>query len=296
MKTTTIKLLLAMMALSFLVISASAQNLVGTRIDVQGAHYADKMWLFSVATTTRGFDSGWDGYKMFGSPLAPQLFAMEDAGNFQIDVIPNLNNSYLGFIAGQDSVYTFTFTHQNLALNYTHLYLIDSVANTTVDIYPNGTKYIFMANNKTIEKRFKIVTTLAQTVAVPTPLTVAIDSTAAAVTNQTTVPVVPPTALTSTSNPQNKSTTINVGGGNNDFISAQKNLNIYATQNTIVVENPGSQRGLLSLYNAMSGKLIKTMEFNANGTTTMQADVPVGSYVVHGVSQNEEIAKTVILR
>src|ERR1035437_6307800 len=159
MKTITLKSLLVNMALLMIVSHAYSQDLVGTRIDVRGARFSDQMWLFSVATCTNDFDNGWDGFKMFGSPIAPQLFAIEPDGDYQVDAIPDFNNTYLGFSAGIDSVYTFTFTHENLAKDYQQLYLIDSVANKTVDIYQSGTTYTFTASiTKKHVKRFKIVT------------------------------------------------------------------------------------------------------------------------------------------
>ena len=115
MKTITLKSLLVNMALLMIVFHAYSQDLVGTRIDVRGARFSDQMWLFSVASCTNEFDNGWDGFKMFGTPLAPQLFAIEPDGDYQVASIPNYNDTFLGFSAGIDSVYTFTFTHQNLA-------------------------------------------------------------------------------------------------------------------------------------------------------------------------------------
>jgi hypothetical protein len=159
MKTITLKSLLVNMALLMIVSHAYSQDLVGTRIDVRGARFSDQMWLFSVASCTNEFDNGWDGFKMFGTPLAPQLFAIEPDGDYQVDAIPDFNNTYLGFSAGIDSVYTFTFTHENLEKDYQQLYLIDSVANKTVDIYQSGTNYTFTASITTDPvKRFKIVT------------------------------------------------------------------------------------------------------------------------------------------
>ena len=96
MKTTTFKSLLVKLALILMVSQVSAQNLVATRIDVKGSIYSDKMWIFTVATCTRNYDNGWDGFKMFGSPITPQLYALEPDGNYQIDVIPNINNTCLG--------------------------------------------------------------------------------------------------------------------------------------------------------------------------------------------------------
>ena len=84
MKATTLKLILLKLPLLLMVTRASAQDLTGTRIDVQGTRFSDQMWLFSVASCTYGFDNGWDGFKMFGTTLAPQIFAWEPDGYYQV--------------------------------------------------------------------------------------------------------------------------------------------------------------------------------------------------------------------
>lgn len=272
MKTTTIKLLLAKLALILVVSNASAQNLVGMRIDVnKGSNYTDNVWLYSVATCTSSFDKGWDGYKEIGSKLVPQLFAMERDGDYQIDATNNFNNTYLGFISGKDSVYTLTFTHQNIALGYAKLYLIDSIANKTIDIYADGATYTFVAKNKTIVKRFKIVSTA---IAAETPVSDV----------ASTIPAIP------------QNVDVDHLTGHDANVVKTKKIKIYATKKMIVVNNEDKKKGELSLYNAMSGKLVKSAEFDANGTTVIQTEEPYGSYVVYAQTQDEALSKTVILQ
>jgi len=130
-----------------------------TRIDVKGSRFSDCVWLFSVPTCTHNFDNGWDGRKMQGSSLTPQLFAMETDGNYQINAVDNINNSYLGFQAGEDTRYTLTFTHENTGIFNTQLYLQDLTENKMIDITKSGTEYIFDAPQSGLPvKRFKIIT------------------------------------------------------------------------------------------------------------------------------------------
>jgi hypothetical protein len=139
----------------------SASEKIYTRIDVVGSRYADHLWIFSDPTCTRNFDNGWDGRKLFGSALTPQLFSMEADGDYQINGVDNINNSELGFIKGEDTNYTLKFTHENSVSNYSRLYLIDFQDGSTTDITQSGTEYSFLAGSDSDPvKRFKIVTSL----------------------------------------------------------------------------------------------------------------------------------------
>lgn len=142
---------------SFKVVNADK---IATRIDLSGTHSADCMWIFTDPACTGGFDNGWDGYKMPGSALNPQLYAMEAAGDFQIDAVADINGTFLGFSAGADTDYKLTFTHQNTATRYSVLYLVDLSENITTDITASGSEYTFTAQSSaTPVKRFKIITT-----------------------------------------------------------------------------------------------------------------------------------------
>jgi len=129
-----------------------------TRIDVSGSNFNDRMWIFTDSNCKRGFDNGWDGYKIMGSVLAPQIYAMEEDGNFQVNSVDDINNTNLGFRAGCDSMYTMTFTHTNKDQRYKKIFLMDISNNKTVDITTTRSHYIFNSNpGVQIEKRFKII-------------------------------------------------------------------------------------------------------------------------------------------
>jgi len=135
-------------------------NKVYTTIDVTGSRFADRMWIFTDPSCTRTFDNGWDGRKMLGSSLTPQLCAMESDDNYQIDAVADINNTELGFLPGEDTNYTLTFTHTNRDANET-LYLVDLLVNKTVDITASGSTYSFAAKTTQATnpvKRFRIST------------------------------------------------------------------------------------------------------------------------------------------
>jgi len=138
----------------------AASDKVLTIININGQRFSDKLWLFTEPNCTKAFDNGYDGRKMMGSIMTPQLFAIEADGNFQVNSVNDINNTLLGFKPGVDSEYTMTFTHRNTETVYTGIYLIDLKNNTTKDITLNGSTYTFTETGSASPEsvRFKIVT------------------------------------------------------------------------------------------------------------------------------------------
>jgi len=314
MKTSTLKSVIIVFTLMLLSIQANAQNLVGTRIDVQGSRYGDQMWVFAVSSCTTGFDNGWDGYKMFGtSTLIPQIFAAEPTANFQIDAVPTLNDTYISFKAGEDTVYTLTFTNQLVETLYSELYLIDSVANKKISFMTTGTKYTFSVQPTDAPvKRFKIVAVgLTAAVTPTTPVVTNPVVTDPVVTNPVvtdpvvtnpvvtdpvvTNPVVTSPVVTSpvVTSPIVTPTDKNVK--NEKDVKNGKNISIKTSKKDLVITNGHKQKGSVKAYNAKTGKLMKTFNFNANGSTTISTGLPTGTYVINANSESEIVNETVII-
>jgi len=137
-----------------------ADNQTTTVVDVEGENAADRMWLMSNEGFTRGFDNGFDGIKLKGSALNPQLYAVEKDGEYQVNSVDDLNNTTLAFQAGQDTEYKIKFTHNdNTALKYNKILLHDLIENRIVDITSSGTEYTFNATSASSSVlRFKIIT------------------------------------------------------------------------------------------------------------------------------------------
>jgi hypothetical protein len=133
-----------------------------TIIDVESELSSDRMWIFTKESCKRTFDNGDDGVKMGGTALSPQIYGIEPDGNYQIDAVDDINNTNLAFQAGQDTEYTLTFTHENIAGRYSKIYLHDLVENRAVDITESGSVYSFTAEStpKPIN-RFRIITRMA---------------------------------------------------------------------------------------------------------------------------------------
>lgn len=133
-------------------------NLTGTIINVVGANYSDRMWLFTNPGCKPTFDNGWDGFKLAGKAFAPQIYGIGPDGNYQVMSTNNINNTDIAFQAGIDTEYTLIFTNTNVQDYYTALYLYDNVENRTVDITQSGSEYTFTAQSTpTPQKRFRIV-------------------------------------------------------------------------------------------------------------------------------------------
>ena len=130
-----------------------------TRIDIKSTHSADKMWIFTNPVCTQNYDNGWDGRKMLGDAKMTQLFAVESDGNYQINAVNDMNDTYLGFRPGEATEFKIKVTHQNISTNYSAAYLMDLTENKTIDITMSGTEYNFSAQpSSKITNRFKIIT------------------------------------------------------------------------------------------------------------------------------------------
>lgn len=300
MKTITLKTLLSAMAIILFTSHAFSQNFISTRIDVQGSRYSDQVWVFAVPTCTRGFDNGYDAFKMLSaSPLVPQIFAQEETANFQIDGVPDIHNTYIAFKAGEDTVYTFSFNNENLELRYTELYLVDSVANKTVNVFTSGTKYTFTVQpTAAAVKRFKLITKLPVTVVPPadtivTPPVPPTDTIPTTPVDTIVPPVVIPTDTipTTPTDPVVPSVDTDKNKDKKD-----KKIKIHGSKKELTFENNGKHKGQARIFTASTGKIVKTCEFKANGTTVIPTNLPSGTYVVNAVTVDEVLTTNVVLK
>jgi hypothetical protein len=306
---------------------AAAAEMVISIIDVQGTRFNDRMWIFSVPECTPYFDNGWDGYKMFGSMYNPQLFAMGEDGNYQVYSVNDLTNSYLGFRAGEDSVYTLTFNHEFIETRYQHLYLVDLVEKKTVDVFAAGSKYTFSAP-RTAEpvKRFQLITSLPdapQVVVVPTPeVPVIVPEVPVVIVPEVPVVIVPEVPVVvvpvvpvdtvvvvpvivpdpvvvvvvpDTKNKKDKNERKD-GKDNKEPKEKVKKVKVYNSNKTIIIENDDIEKGEITLYHAQTGRAVKNLKFKSRGTTSVSVDVPKGIYVAKGSTKNEVITQELIIR
>ena len=113
---------------------------------------ADRMYLIQDSTCTADYDNGFDAPKQMTDGLL-NLYTNEACGKMEISATDNINGIYLGFAAGEDEVYTMTFT----SLIGEDLYLYDVEQDTLVGM-ANGETYEFAAAAKsTNDMRFQIL-------------------------------------------------------------------------------------------------------------------------------------------
>lgn len=136
---------------------------ISTRIDLTGTTFADRMWIFVDGSCSTGFDNGYDGPKMLGLSEVSQLYGIGDDDIYQINALDDINKAYLGLQPGLDKNFKLKFTHNNVSSKYSALYLVDLVANATVDITADGSEYTFTASTTDPVKRFKIIGTALST-------------------------------------------------------------------------------------------------------------------------------------
>lgn len=128
-------------------------------IDVKGSRFSDKMWIFTNNACTQSYDNGWDGIKFLGSVLAPQLYTMGLDGDFQTSTVNDINNTIIGFKAGEDTNYSITFTNSGMSSVYDKIYLVDVIENKVTDVTQNGSVYSFVSQpTPTPVSRFRIIT------------------------------------------------------------------------------------------------------------------------------------------
>lgn len=273
MKTINLKSVIVTLSLILSIAFVNAQDQrTCTVIDVNGGVYFDRTWLFSVPGTTQAFDNGWDSYKFLTAASAvPQIYVVGTDGNFQVGTVGNANNTVIGFIPGEATEYTLTFTHTDLAYSYQQLFLYDKVADKTVDIYAQGSTYSFTASGSDIKERFVILTAIAETPG----------DGGAGIPQDTTV-VTPPETGNDNGNHNDKDKNHKKDKKDKKGCKENKanNVKVYSHHKKIMVNNPNKQNGRIKVINARTGKVIKDVPVAAETTTTIDTNTQAGTYVI----------------
>jgi hypothetical protein len=124
----------------------------------------DKVWLFVDESMTRGFDNGYDGRKMAGETPSAMLYASETDGDYQVNSIPDINETYLSVEAEKGvAEYSLTFNYKDRNTDE-ELFLFDTKTRELVNISADSSVYHFHASaTDNGAKRFQIITRKAET-------------------------------------------------------------------------------------------------------------------------------------
>jgi hypothetical protein len=124
-----------------------------------GETVKDKVWLFVDERTTRGFDNGYDGRKMAGETPSALLYASEEDGNYQVNSIPDINETYLSLQA-EEGIYDYSLTFKYSGKSADEeLFLSDLKTGNLVTISADSSVYHFHASaTDNGAKRFQIIT------------------------------------------------------------------------------------------------------------------------------------------
>ena len=113
---------------------------------------ADRMYVIQHENTTRNYDNGYDARNILAESQV-NIYTNEADGQMEISVADQIDSTFIGFTAGEDSVYTLTFT----SLVGKDMYLHDLVADSLFLLVEDG-QYSFSAQpNSVNDLRFQLI-------------------------------------------------------------------------------------------------------------------------------------------
>jgi hypothetical protein len=130
-----------------------------TVVSLKAKNVLDKLWLFTIPNTTKGYDRDYDVPKLTGSSIESEIHNVSDDIDYQINSSSDINNSVIAVKFAIDTTYTLHFDHYNQSENYSAIYLYDAEENKVIDITASSSEYSFYAKStSTAVPRFRILT------------------------------------------------------------------------------------------------------------------------------------------
>lgn len=131
----------------------SNEILTKLSITVQGQNgYKDYVEIIENEESTELFDNGWDGKKVFGENIAPQIYTITNDGEMSVDCRKDIEGTIIGFTKStQDNFYTISFDY-----NGNNILYLNDLLNETSILINRDNKYIFNSFNDDHEARFII--------------------------------------------------------------------------------------------------------------------------------------------
>ena len=129
------------------------ENFMRVRLQVNSPHSgADRMYVIQHENTTRGYDNGYDAKNIIAQGQ-PNIYTNEIDGQMEISVADQIDSTYIGFTAGEDTQYTLTFT----SLVGDEFYLHDLETDSVISLAEGG-QYVFTAQpNSVNDMRFVLL-------------------------------------------------------------------------------------------------------------------------------------------
>lgn len=129
------------------------ENFMRVRLQVNSPHSgADRMYVIQHENTTRGYDNGYDAKNIIAQGQ-PNIYTNEPEGQMEISIADQIDSTFIGFAAGEDSEYTLTFT----SLVGQDMYLHDLEADSLFLLIEEG-EYTFSAHpNSVNDMRFQLL-------------------------------------------------------------------------------------------------------------------------------------------
>lgn len=129
------------------------ENFMRVRMQVNSQNSgADRMYVIQYENTTRGYDNGYDAKNIIAQGQA-NIYTNEPEGQMEISIADQIDSTFIGFAAGEDSEYTLTFT----SLVGQDMYLHDLEADSLFLITEEG-QYTFSAHpNSVNDMRFQLL-------------------------------------------------------------------------------------------------------------------------------------------
>ena len=128
-------------------------NFMRVRLQVNSLNSgADRMYVIQHKDATLGYDNGYDAKNILADGQA-NIYTNELDGQMEISVADQIDSTFIGFTAGEDSVYTLTFT----SLVGQDMYLHDLVEDSLFLLVEDG-QYTFSAQpNSVNDMRFQLI-------------------------------------------------------------------------------------------------------------------------------------------
>ena len=129
------------------------ENFMRVRMQVNSQNSgADRMYVIQYENTTRGYDNGYDAKNIIAQGQA-NIYTNELEGQMEISIADQIDSTFIGFAAGEDSEYTLTFT----SLVGQDMYLHDLESDSLFLITEEG-QYTFSAHpNSVNDMRFQLL-------------------------------------------------------------------------------------------------------------------------------------------